>query len=198
MKKIILLLIITSCCQVLYSQSTTIELRALIEKLVYDSTGYENVGNWDVANSKKIPVKWKTPGVEMSDDTSINFFRSGTLAIIMNGKTFMQAGTPVKWSIMLKGPRMGYTSFSIVSSPSKELVSKYTIDSLFDKTKYHSRLLKSCETNPVTGFYYYELKLPKKDIAFIKISWISVNGNNAVRIDCYDSYSKYAVKLNCN
>jgi hypothetical protein len=93
---------------------------------------------------------------------------------------------------------MGYTSFSIVSSPSKELAPRYTIDSLFGKKKYNARLLKSCETNAVSGFNYYELKLPKKDMAYIKISWIGVNGSNAIRVDCYDSYSKHAAKLNCN
>jgi hypothetical protein len=100
---------------------------------------------------------------------------------------------------MLKGPRMGYTSFSIISSPSADIKPKYTIDSLFGKKAFRAKLIKSCDANTISGFYYYELKLPKKDLAFLKLSWITLNGNTAIRIDCYDNWSKYAVKLNpCN
>lgn len=86
---------------------------------------------------------------------------------------------------------------SIISSPSNDMQPKYTIDSVFGKKNFTAKLLKSCDTKTLTGYYYYELKLPKKDIAFIKLSWISVNGKTAIRIDCFDSWSKYAVKLDC-
>lgn len=197
MKQLLLLLSFTIWCNLLSAQTSKIELSTLIEKFICDSTGYENVGDWDATNTLKLPIKWKTAQIEMSDDTSINFFRSGTANITINGKSFMRAGTPVVWNLMVKGPRMGYTNFSIVSSPSNEISAKYTIDSLFGKKNFRARLLKSCESNPVTGFYYYELKLPKKDVVFLKITWITVNGNNAIRIDCYDNYSKYAAKLTC-
>jgi len=62
---------------------------------------------------------------------------------------------------------------------------------------FKAKLLKSCDAKTLAGFYYYELKLPKKDIAFIKLSWISLNGSTAIRIDCFDSWSKYAAKLDC-
>lgn len=133
----------------------------------------------------------------MSDDTSINFFRLGTVDITIKGKSFMEAAQPVKWNIMLKGPRMGYSSFSIISSPNGEMQSKYTIDSIFANKPFKAKLLKGCDTKTLAGYYYYELKLPKKDLAFLKLSWISVNGKTAIRIDCYDSWSKYAVKLDC-
>lgn len=169
------------------------ELYDLIKKLLYDSTGYSNVGDWN----KKFPIKWKDDRVIMSDDTAINFYRSGTVDMTINEKVFMQDGQPVKWSIMLKGPRSGYSSFSIVSSLSKEMQPKYTIDSLFGNKPYKAKLLKRCDAKTLNGYYYYEVKLPKKDIAFIKFSWISVNGNSALRIDCFDDWSKYAVKLDC-
>ena len=175
------------------AQATKTELYDLVKKILYDSTGYSNVGDWD----KKFPIKWKDDHVIMSDDTAINFYRSGTVDLTINGKTFMQDGQPVKWTIMLKGPRMGYTSFSMVSSPSKELQPKYTIDSLFGNKPFKARLLKSCDAKTLAGYYYYEVKLPKKDVAFIKFSWISVNGNSALRVDCFDDWSKYAVKLDC-
>ena len=50
---------------------------------------------------------------------------------------------PVKWSIMLKGPRMAYTSFSIISSPLRELQASYTIDSIFGKKPFNATLLKA-------------------------------------------------------
>lgn len=92
---------------------------------------------------------------------------------------------------------MGYTSFSIISSPTAEMQPKYNIDGLFDNKPFTARLIKSCDTKNMAGYNYYELKLPRKDLSFLKISWLSVNGKTALRIDCYDNWSKYAVKLYC-
>ncbi|MEO6720622.1 MAG: hypothetical protein ABIN67_09650, partial [Ferruginibacter sp.] len=78
-----------------------------------------------------------------------------------------------------------------------ELQPKYTIDSLFGKKPFKARLIKGCDEKTLSGYYYYEVKLLKKDPAFIKISWLSINGNTAIRLDCFDSWSKYAVKLDC-
>ena len=182
---------------IVLAQSANTELYDLLNRLVSDSTGYENVGDWAVGKPKKYPVKWKEDRVIMSDDTSINFYRMGTADIKIKSKMFMQAAKPVIWNIMLKGPRMGYTSFSIISSPSSELQPKFTIDSVLGKKPFTAKLLKSCDAKILSGYYYYELKLPKKDIVFIKLSWISLNGNTAIRIDCFDNWSKYAAKLDC-
>jgi hypothetical protein len=198
MKKLLLNIAIVCTAFTATAQSPKTELYDLIKKLLTDSTGYENVGDWNVGAPKKLPVKWKTDRIEMSDDTSINFFRTGSAGIMIKGKSFMQAGQSVKWNLMLKGPRMGYTSFSIVSSPlSSELQPKYNLDSVFGKKPFFATLLKSCDAKNISGYYYYQLKLPKKDIAFLKLSWVSVNGNTAIRIDCFDNYSKYAAKLEC-
>ncbi|MFN0082280.1 MAG: hypothetical protein ACKVOM_07140 [Ferruginibacter sp.] len=197
MKKIIFFILLICSTSSASAQSSKIELFDLIKKLLNDSTGYENVGDWAVGQPKKFPVKWNEDQLNMSEDTSINFYRMGTADIILKGRSFMQSGKPVKWNIMLKGPRMGYTSFSIIRSPSTELQPKYTIDSIFGKKPFTAKLLKSCDGKTLSGYYYYEVKLPKKDIAFIKLSWVSVNGNTAIRIDCFDNWSKYAVKLDC-
>jgi len=197
MKKLLLYFVLGCSNIVAFSQTTKTELYDLIKKMIPDSTGEVNVGEWGVGEPKKFPIKWKGENIIMSDDTSINFYRLGTVDIVIKGKNFMQGATPVNWNIMLKGPRMGYTSFSIISSPSKEFQPKYTIDSLFGKKSFTSKMLKTCDGNMLSGYYYYQVKLPKKDIAFIKFSWISVNGNTAIRIDCYDNFSKYAVKLDC-
>lgn len=198
MKKIVLYLFITgSFILTASAQAIKTELSDLIKKFINDSTGYENVGDWAVGKPKKFPVKWNEDRLIMSEDTSINFYRMGTADITISGKTFMQKNLPVKWNIMLKGPRMGYGSFSILSTASKELPHKVTIDSIFKNKNYKAKLIKKCDANPLAGYYYYEVKLPKKDIAFIKTSWIYVNGLTAIRIDCYDNWSKYAVKLNC-
>jgi len=180
------------------AQAPKTELYDLIKKIAYDSTGYENVGNWAVGAPKTFPVKWQDDKITMSDDTAINFFRRGTANISIKGKTFMQApNVPVLWDLMLKGPRMGYSSFSMISSPSNELATKFTIDSFFAGKPYKAKLLKSCDRNTLNGYYYYEVKLPKKDVFYIKFSWLSQSGKTAVRIDWYDSWSKYAVKLDC-
>lgn len=199
MKKLILLISVTFGYLAVAAQTPKTELYDLVKKLLTDSTGYENVGDWGVGQPKKFPVKWKADRIEMSNDTSINFFRMGTADITIKGRSFMQAVQPVKWNVMLKGPRMGYGSFSIISSPlSSEIPPKYNIDSIFGKKSFTAKLLKSCDTKSLGGYYYYELKIPKKDIAFFKLSWITVNGNTAIRIDCFDNFSRYAVKLDCS
>lgn len=196
MKKLFLLVFLAAIGHAAAAQTKT-ELYDLIKKFLYDSTGYENVGDWAVGNPKKFPVKWEADRIEMSDDTSINFFRRGSADITIKGKTFMTGTEPTKWRIMLKGPRMGYSSFSIISANSAGLKTHYSIDSLFGNKNFKAKLLKSCDQKTLNGYYYYEVKLPKKDIAYIKFSWLSVKGSTAIRIDVYDSWSKYAVKLDC-
>lgn len=197
MKKLILCALVCISAINVLAQAAQTELYDLIKKMVTDSTGYENIGDWGVGKPKKYPVIWKADKIEMSNDTSINFFRMGTADIKLNGRSFTQISQQVKWNVMLKGPRMGFGSFSIISSPSSSMKTKYTLDSLFGKKPFIAKLLKSCDTKDLAGFYYYKLKLPKKDIVFIKISWISINGNTAIRLDGYDDYSKYAAKLDC-
>ena len=197
MKKWILYILVSSSSVTASGQTTKTELYDLIKKMLNDSTGYENAGDWAVGSPKKFPVKWKEDRIIMSDDTSINFYRLGTSDITIQGRSFLQAGKPVIWNIMLKGPRMGYTSFSIISSGSGEIQPKLNLDSVFGKRPFTAKLLKSCDAKTLSGYYYYEVKIPKKDIAFIKLSWVSVNGSTAIRIDCFDNWSKYAVKLDC-
>jgi hypothetical protein len=196
MKKLVIVFIISNYTISNASGQST-ELYDFVKKLITDSTGYENVGDWAVGQPKKYPVIWKADKIEMSPDTAINFFRTGVADITIKGQKLIQAGQPIKWNVMLKGPRMGYGSFSILSSVSKELQAKLTIDSLFGKKPFKAKLIKSCDAKDLAGYYYYEVKLPKKDVSFIKVSWLSMNGNTAIRIDGYDSYSKYAVKLAC-
>lgn len=173
------------------------DVYAFLRSLLTDSTGYENVGDWGVGNPKKFAVKWQTDGVKMSNDTSINFYRQGTANLTINGKTCISNGKPMTWNVLFKGPRMGYSSFSILTSPSAALSPRFTIDSLFGKNRFSARLLKACEVLPFTGFYYYELKLPKKDVVYLKLTWLTANGNTALRLDGYDSWSRYAARLEC-
>ena len=163
MKKFILLIVTACSTYAASAQAPKTELYDLIKKLLADSTGYENVGEWAVGEPKKFPVTWKEDRLIMSEDTSINFYRAGNVNISINGKTFMQGTQPLKWSIMLKGPRSGYTNFSIISSPlSNSIHPKYTLDSLFGKRAFTAKLIKSCDTKPLSGYYYYEIKFPKK------------------------------------
>lgn len=196
MKKLLLLIIFISIHYLLLAQVPRVELYDLVRQFLYDSSG-KNVGDWGVSQPKKYAVKWKTDMLEMSPDTSINFYRLGTANAKINGRTIMQKEMPVQWQLMLRGPRSGYMSFSIISTPSTEFEPQYKLDSLFGNKPYIFKLISSCDDKTLTGFYYYEVKVPKKDVAFIKLSWISVNGNTALRLDCFDSYSRYAVKLDC-
>ena len=197
MKKLIVYFLLGFTAFNSFAQSSKTELYSLVKSLLFDSTGYENVGDWAVGNPRKFPIAWKADRLEMSPDTSINFYRLGAVNITANGHSFVSKGQPATWNIMLKGPRMGYTSFSIMSSPSTGIPPKWTIDSIFGNRPFKATLLKSCDSKILTGYYYYEVKIPKKDATYLKLSWLSLNGNTAIRIDCYDNWSKYAVKLDC-
>lgn len=197
MRRFFLLLALGAFFSSVSTQTSKVEMYDLLKKLLYDSTGYTNVGNWAVGRPKTYPVKWKADRIEMSNDTSINFYRQGTADITIKGKRFVNGGKPLTWNVLLKGPRMGYASFSIVSAASTELQPKMVIDSLLGKQPFKATLLKSCDKDPLTGFYYYAVKLPKKDLAYLRLSWITINGATAVRVDGYDSWSQYAAKLSC-
>jgi hypothetical protein len=175
------------------AQTTKIGLYDLIKNFMYDSTGYENVGDWAVDNPKQYPVKWKDDGIIMSEDTSINFYRRGNATVILTNDL---GSTPLQWQLMLKGARSGYSSFSMLSQPSEKYNNQVTLDSLFGNKKYKARLIKACD-NKVSGYNYYEVNIPKKDPEFLKVSWVSLNGKTVIRIDGYDNWSKYAVKLTC-
>lgn len=197
MKYFLVILVLVSVKISLVAQAARTDVYDLVKKLMYDSTGYENVGDWAVGQPRKFPVTWKADRIEMSPDTSINFFRRGSVNLGINGRTYQHQGQPVKWEIMLKGPRMGYSSFSLISTPSAEISPKFNLDSLFGKKPFKATMLKSCDKGPVSGFYFYEVKILRKDPAFIKLSWLTINGNTALRVDVFDSYSKYAAKTEC-
>ena len=196
MKSLTALFAYIFCIAFASAQAPKTEAYDLIKKLMYDSTGYESVGDWAVGEPKTFPVKWQADRIEMSDDTSINFFRRGVTTLMVNNKPVASENGGA-WNIMLKGPRMGYTSFSMISPASANLHPKFGIDSLFAGKKYQATLLKSCDNKPIMGYYFYELKVPKKDLAYIKISWITVNGKTAYRIDGYDGWSKQSAKFEC-
>jgi hypothetical protein len=194
MKKYLLLLVSMALVLTASAQTPRIELYDLIKKLLTDSSGYENVGDWGVGSSKNSPIKWKNDQLEMSDDTAINFFRMGTADILIHGKK--PEGSSGLWNLMLKGPRMGYISFSILSPVFTAVISGITLDSLFFTKPYKATMLKSCNAAS-SGYNYYAVKIPKKDPAYIRVGWLTQNGKTVLRLDVYDNWSKFAVKLDC-
>ena len=179
------------------AQSPTTELYDLFKMFLTDSTGSENLGDWAVKLPNKYPVAWKQSEIVLSPDTSINFYRVGTADLTINKKNLLQAGQPVKWYVMLKGPQAGYSSFTIFNLPANQLLTPYTIESLFHENTFKARLLKSCDKKELSGYYYYEMKLPGKDVAYVKLSWLTLNNNATIRIDCYNTLSQYSAKLDC-
>lgn len=194
--------LLTICCFLFYitafSQTKKTELYDLIKKLVQDSTIEPIVGDWAVGKPSAYPVQWQADRLEMSDDLTINFFRKGTANITVNGTPYTTGNAPMKWAVMLKGPRMGFTSFTITSGSHPSIKPKTNIDSLFAKQLYTFKLLKSCDKNPSAGFYFYEVHIPKKVTAWIKISWTCNGGLCALTLDCYDDWSKQYATLLCN
>ena len=180
-----------------FSQTKKTELFDLIKNFVQDSTEYPTTGDWAVEKPKTYPVKWESDRIVMSDDMKINFYRKGTANISVNGKTFNDGASPAKWNVMLRGPRMGFISFNITSPYLKNLYQKITIDSLLNTKQYSYKLLKSCDSKPDGGFYYYQLSIPKKVTSWLKVAWACKSGACSVSIDCYDDWSKQYADLNC-
>jgi hypothetical protein len=104
---------LTSFCQ------KKVELFDLVKKLVQDSSEFSDVGDWAVGSPSTYRVKWQSDRIIMSDDIKINFFRKGSADISVKGITPANPSKPMKWNVMLMGPRSGFTSF-IITSPEKK------------------------------------------------------------------------------
>ncbi|MGZ5248280.1 MAG: hypothetical protein ACXWCR_14325, partial [Flavitalea sp.] len=100
------------------------------------------------------------------------------------------------WEVILKGPRMGYSSYTSISGASKEL-NGFNIESLFPDQNVQSKLLKSCNSSN-GGFDFYEVKIPGKDIHYLKISRADQNGATAIKIDGYDAFAMKDAQLDCD
>ncbi len=192
MQKIFTLFILLLITGFSFGQVKKIELFDLIKKFVQDSAKYDVSGDWSVGHPATFPVKWQADRIEMSDDEKINFFRKGTADITLNGRNFTG-----KWTVMLMGPRSGFSSFSIASPNISNFRPRQTIDSLFPKKLYSYQLLISCDASSGYGFYYYQIKIPKKVTSWLKVSWLCKEAGCTIILDCYDDWSKQYANLAC-
>ncbi len=181
-------------------QLKKIELYDLVKKMAPDSA-LGMVGDWAVGNPRAYPIKWKADRLEMSDDITINFFRTGTLNIAVKGRSLLNTQQQVcKWTLMLRGPRAGFTNYALNSEGIAGWhisADGILIDSLLGNRPYTSKLLKACNINASTGFNYYQLKLPKKDPLWVKIGWMITNGACSIGLDVYDDFSKTNAAIGC-
>jgi len=102
---------------------------------------------------------------------------------------------PISWAVTVKGPKAGFTNYSIVSSPSSEL-NEFSIESIFTKDAATWTLLQSCD-EPGKKFMFYEVRIPGKDVHYLRIQLIPRSSATAIRIDGYDPGSKDYADLNC-
>lgn len=91
MKNITLFILLSFGAAIACAQPPKTELYNLVKTFVTDSTGYENVGDWSVGKPSAFPVQWKADKLEMSEDTSINFYRQGTANLLLNGNMHRRA-----------------------------------------------------------------------------------------------------------
>lgn len=174
-----------------------VELFNLVQSLVPDSSEYSAVGDWAVGKPSTYAVKWESDRVTMSDDININFFRKGIAHIAIKGSPIVVAGKSVPWNVMIKGPRAGFSSFTISGTAHKSFSSKTTIDSLFLKNTFTAKLLQRCNKSAAAGFYFYELRIPGKEVAFLKISYRCSGDACSLRLDGYDDWSRKDAVLTC-
>lgn len=179
-----------------YSQKQ-VELFNLVKAFIPDSSEYSAVGNWAVGKPTTYPVKWENDRVTMSDDMTINFYRKGTANISINRAPLLVSGKPMLWNVMIKGPRAGFSSFTIKSAPHKSFKPKAEIDSLLFNSNYTFKLLKACSKNENSGFYYYKLNIPGKEVYFLKASWTCNGSACSLTFDGYDDWSRKDAVLTC-
>ncbi len=177
------------------AQTKMTSLYDFMYKLAPDSAKGE-AGDWAVERPKLFPVTWKTPGVIMSDDIKINFYREGVTSLSVNGVVYQNLQNKrLQWKIMLRGPRMGFTNYALGTEASTSIRQGTTIDSLLGKQRYTFQLLKSCPG--LMGFNYYQLKFPRKDPLWVKLGWLCGNAGCALKMDVYEDWSKQYAELNC-
>jgi len=188
MKKIFNLALLIAAFYAAHSQSRPGDLYTLVKKLSLDTL--EDMRDWGVGQPSLYPVKWDKDNVTMSDDIKINFFRTGWANIATKS-----GNTSCK--VMIYGPRSGFNSYMILGTVVKDYHSKPTLDSVLGKNPYSAKLLKACDKSDAGGFYYYELKLPKKSLIWVKLTYVCNAAGCSVRLTQYNEYTKADVKLDC-
>ena len=177
-------------------QTKKIELSDLLKTLIPDSSEYGGMGDWNMKKPDGQTLKWTSDHLEMSDDMSINFFFY-VLALVTIKSQNRNAVSP-KWSLMFRGPRMGFDNFNLTSPYLSGFSEPPVLDSLLFPNNYKSTLLKTCKPSGISGFYWYQIIFPKKIIAYIRLAWEKKDNQYKLIIDCYDSFSKQYAHLNCN
>lgn len=177
------------------AQTIPTELQKLVTSFIADESEDAVVGDWAVGEPSKYDVKWSTDKLESGNDPNFSFFRNGMTSAYYRGKTLLNSQKPISWAVTLRGPKEGYTSYSIASSPSSEL-NDFSIESIFSKDAGTWNLLSSCD-EAGKKFRFYEVHLPGKTVHYIKISLIPRSTATAIRIDGYDAGSKELASTDC-
>ncbi len=192
MRKFSLLLLLMAAGNMSRAQTIPTELQKLIISFI---PAEGSLASWGVGNPSMYDVKWSADKVESSDDPSINFYRNGMTSAYYRGKTLLNSQKPISWAVSIKGPKDGFTNYSIVSSPSSEL-NNFSIESIFTNDAATWTLLQSCDEEG-RKFRFYEVRVPGKDVHYLRIQLIPRSSATAIRIDGYDAASKDNADLGC-
>lgn len=196
MKRLIFVFLFCNLFYLVSSQvNKHIELFDLIKIFLPDKSMDYNAYDWFTGTDDTVPINWKTKDLEWRNNTA---FRFGEAIVTINNEYFECLGTkkePCTWSIALQGSRAGYTSFSINSVTHPD-IGIYVIDGLLHKGDFVSTLLKSCDKDPLSGFYFYKIEISGKKDFWLKYEWsCGANGNCSIIIDCYTEQRE--IDLNC-
>jgi hypothetical protein len=188
MKQILTIVLIAGIVSSALSQTKPVSLYTLVKAMALDSIS--DMGEWDLGSPKASPIKWDAENIMMSDDLKINFYRTGVATVLIMGH-------PYPWKTMIYGPRSGFMSFMITGPVIKEWRGKPNMDSLLGKNAYTLKLLKSCDKQEASGFYFYEIKIPKKKIFWAKLNYSCSTAGCTTRLAHFDAETKQELKLDC-
>ena len=149
-----------------------IELYDVVKMFAPDSVkgdNYPSAYDWKIGSDKKSPLKWNTEGLEIVNDKTV---KQAEVIVSINDSTIKTGlDKEMPWYLVLSGARMGFMQYEIRSPIHPDIKAKTTIEELFPNKKYTATLIKSCEKNRQSGFYFYEVIIPGKKKMQMKVSW---------------------------
>jgi hypothetical protein len=166
---------------------SSIELQDLLTLYLVPETASYNMYDWALGADPGSPIQWTTKGIVEAPTAYSDlgsYIRKGTTVITSNGKPMYsqleRARVAGKWSVVLIGPRGGFTRVQIESNAnSPEL--EPGLDQL--KTKLALKQIRCFRGAATYGNAIYEVHVPGKKVAWLVEEWSGgASGENSLML----------------